>query len=136
MLGSQTRREVMRGRPSGTELSYFNVITPFSPYPLTWSPHMVPLRLPEPSYTQSLRSTVTILCHTLPYPDRHCPHWPLSPDDEAHTFLSCPVFQLQFVKHFTLLDSLLLAHDLQSHTVEFRGCRFQRHDDDWGVCLS
>ncbi len=51
----------------------------------------------------------------LSYVDRRCPHYPLSPGDETHTFLSCPVLQPHFLTHFTSLDSLLCAHGLHVH---------------------
>jgi hypothetical protein len=51
----------------------------------------------------------------LSYLDRHCPHYPLSPGDETHTFLSCPILQPHFVHHFVSLDSLLIVHGLYTH---------------------
>jgi hypothetical protein len=62
----------------------------------------------------------------LPYPDRHRPHCPLSPGDETHTFLSCPVFQPHLVKHKAslILSCGLTASSptrLSSEDVDFNG---------------
>ncbi len=82
-----------------------------------------PFLAPRPSVVSVVKAahcppTTTIPSGSHPYlsyVDRRCPHCPLSPGDETHTFLSCPVLQPHFLTHFTSLDSLLCAHGLHDH---------------------